>query len=342
MRTSLAVLILAFLSISISTYGDEGGRTGRTRKTSTNGCSCHGSAVSGVSSTISGPTAVVKGQTVQFSLLINRAGKTGAGLDIATRRGTLAAVTSGTRLQSGEITHNNNLTMSGGAITILFNYTAPATAGVDTIWSNGLASDSNGGEDGDDWNWSVNRHINIIEPPKTLNLTALIEALYNPGLNTMISDTATVYLRNATSPYAIVDQSKAVINSLGSGVFTFSNALNSTPYYLVVVHRNSIETWSASGNSFVSNSLSYNFTTASSQAYGGNMQPMGSRWTNFSGDTNQDGVVDGTDAGLIDNDAFNFASGYIPTDLNYDDIVDATDASLADNNAYNFVGLVRP
>jgi len=69
---------------------------------------------------------------------------------------------------------------------------------------------------------------------------------------------------------------------------------------------------------------------------------LGTRWTAFSGDVNQDGVIDGTDAGLIDNDAFNFGSGYISTDLNYDDIVDATDASLADNNAYNFVGSVRP
>jgi hypothetical protein len=62
----------------------------------------------------------------------------------------------------------------------------------------------------------------------------------------------------------------------------------------------------------------------------------------FTGDVNQDGTVDGSDAGLIDNDAFGFVSGYVSTDLNYDDIVDATDASLADNNAYNFVGVVRP
>ncbi len=341
-RIGLAVFVLAFLTISITTYGDEGGRTGRTKKTSTTGCSCHGSAVSGVTSVINGPASVVKGQTAQFSLVITRSGLTGAGLDVATRRGTLAAVTSGTRLQSGEITHNSDLPMTAGSITILFNYTAPATAGVDTLWANGLASNSDGNESGDQWNWAVNRNINILEPSSTLNLTALIEGLYNPGTNTLVSDTATIFLRNTTSPYAIVSSSKATLNSSGIGNFTFTGVANGVPYYIVLTHRNANETWSAAGNSFTSNSLTYNFTTSSAQAYGNNMQLLGTRWTAFSGDVNQDGVVDGTDAGLIDNDAFNFGSGYISTDLNYDDIVDATDASLADNNAYNFVGSVRP
>ncbi|MBK6507383.1 MAG: hypothetical protein IPG02_17450 [Ignavibacteria bacterium] len=254
-RLGSAVCILAFLTISVSTYGDEGGRTGRTRKTSTSGCSCHGSAVSGVTLSNQRTSSVVKGQTAQFSLVITRSGLTGAGLDVATRRGTLAAVTSGTRLQSGEITHNNNLPMTAGSITILFNYTAPATAGVDTLWADGLASNSDGNESGDQWNWAVNRNVNIIEPSSTLNLTALIEGLYNPGTNTLVSDTATIYLRNTTSPYAIVSSSKAILNSSGVGAFTFTGVSNGVPYYIVLTHRNAIETWSAAGNSFTANSM---------------------------------------------------------------------------------------
>lgn len=343
-RISFFLFLSGFLAYSISSYGDIGGRTGRTKKSSNNGCGgCHGSsATTGVSVSISGPSSVVTGQTAQFSMTITRAGMTGAGIDIATRRGTLAAVSSGTRLQSGEITHNDNLAMSGGTITVLFNYTAPATSGVDTIWSTGNATNSNGGEDGDQWNWSGVKHISVITPPKTLTLTAMPEGFYNPGTNTMVSDTATVYLRNATSPYAIVNQAKSLLNSSGVGTFTFNSASNSVPYYIVVVHRNSIETWSASGQSFISNSMNYNFTTSATQAYGNNLSLVGTKWTIFSGDVNQDGVVDGSDAGLIDNDAFNFVSGYVVTDLNYDDIVDASDASLADNNAFNFVGTIRP
>jgi hypothetical protein len=62
----------------------------------------------------------------------------------------------------------------------------------------------------------------------------------------------------------------------------------------------------------------------------------------FSGDVNQDEVVDGTDLSLIDNDGFNFVSGYVATDCNGDNFTDASDASIADNNAFNTVTVVKP
>jgi hypothetical protein len=45
---------------------------------------------------------------------------------------------------------------------------------------------------------------------------------------------------------------------------------------------------------------------------------------------------------LIDNDAYNFVSGYVITDLNCDGTVDGSDAVFADNNAFAFIGIVRP
>lgn len=62
----------------------------------------------------------------------------------------------------------------------------------------------------------------------------------------------------------------------------------------------------------------------------------------YSGDVNQDGTVDATDLSMIDNDAYNFVTGYVKTDLTGDNFVDATDAAIADNNAANFVSVVRP
>ena len=62
----------------------------------------------------------------------------------------------------------------------------------------------------------------------------------------------------------------------------------------------------------------------------------------LSGDVTQDGVVDGTDAALIDNDAFNFVTGYVVGDVNGDEIVDGSDAAVVDNNAASFVGKVTP
>ena len=54
----------------------------------------------------------------------------------------------------------------------------------------------------------------------TLNLTALIEARYNGS--TMVPDTVTVELHNATFPYAMVESQKGVLNSAGAGTFYFS------------------------------------------------------------------------------------------------------------------------
>lgn len=179
----------------------------------------------------------------------------------------------------------------------------------------------------------------------TLNLSAIIEGFYNAATDIMINDTATVYLRNTTSPYAIVESDKAVLNSSGAGTFTFGYAVNGINYYIVVRHRNSIETWSKISHSFSANSLSYNFIPTATQAYGDNMalvdiSPL--TFALFSGDVNQDGLIDATDNLLIDNDVSLFATGYLTTDVNGDDVTDASDAVIANNNASNFVVAVFP
>ena len=178
--------------------------------------------------------------------------------------------------------------------------------------------------------------------PVTLNLKALIQGFYNPIANELRPDTARVYLRSSLSPYAMVDSAKSILDSNGIGNFTFSNAVNSVPYYIVVTHRNGMETWSATGNIFTLGNLSYDFTLSSNQAYGNNQILEGAKYCIFSGDVNQDGIIDGSDAAAIDNDILNFASGYLVTDVNGDKIIDASDAAIADNNILNFVQLIRP
>ncbi|MEO8210352.1 MAG: hypothetical protein ABI840_07300 [bacterium] len=177
---------------------------------------------------------------------------------------------------------------------------------------------------------------------RILNLTALIEGLYNGGTNIMVSDTAKVYLRNDFAPYDIVDSAVSVLNAGGNGIFVFSNAVNGVNYYIVVDQRNSINTWSAAGNSFAGNFLSYDFTTSDTKAFGNNQVLKGTEYTIYSGDVNKDGVVDLADATLIDNDIYNFLAGYVVTDVNGDLIVDLSDATITDNNASNFVSEERP
>jgi len=176
----------------------------------------------------------------------------------------------------------------------------------------------------------------------TLRLKTLIQGFYNPELNKMLKDSVRIHLRNATSPYSIVDSSLSILDSNGMGNFTFSNAVNSVPYYIVIRHRNGIETWSATGSSFSSGNLSYDFTLSSAQAYGNNQILKGTKYCIYNGDINQDDIIDGSDASAIDNDTFNFATGYLVTDLNGDEIIDGSDAAIADNNVNNFVSVIRP
>ncbi|MBK9400157.1 MAG: hypothetical protein IPN36_04645 [Bacteroidetes bacterium] len=62
----------------------------------------------------------------------------------------------------------------------------------------------------------------------------------------------------------------------------------------------------------------------------------------YSGDINQDEVTDIFDQIDLDNDIFNFVSGYEVTDLTGDGGVDVFDQIILDNNIFNFIGSVHP
>ncbi|MBL0108659.1 MAG: hypothetical protein IPP52_15615 [Ignavibacteria bacterium] len=128
---------------------------------------------------------------------------------------------------------------------------------------------------------------------------------------------------------------------------TGSFAFNNSPignYYIKLIHRNCIETWSSNPQSL--NGISnYDFTSASSQAFGNNLKQADTaplRYAFFSGDINQDGTIDASDVSSVENDVFNSVSGYITTDVTGDDFADAQDVSIADNNAFNSVSAVTP
>jgi hypothetical protein len=174
----------------------------------------------------------------------------------------------------------------------------------------------------------------------SLNLTALIQGFYNG--TTMVPDTITVELRNNTVPYTLVESKNIVLGATGTASPLFTTAVNGTSYYIVLKHRNSLETWSAAPQTFSSSALSYDFTTAATQAYGSNMILVGTKWCLYNGDANLDGAVDALDMIAIDNDVANFIIGYISTDINGDGAVDALDMIICDNNTANFVAAIKP
>lgn len=176
----------------------------------------------------------------------------------------------------------------------------------------------------------------------TLNLKTSIEGFYDPVLNKMIKDTVKVYLKSSSPPYSSVDSAKAILDSNGNGKFNFPNAPNSVPYYIVINHRNSMETWSATANSFSSGNLSYDFTISSGQAFGNNQILKGAKYCIYSGDVNKDALIDAGDLALVDNAVIVSLSGYVNTDANGDNITDAGDLSIADNNTRHGVIAITP
>jgi hypothetical protein len=170
------------------------------------------------------------------------------------------------------------------------------------------------------------------------------QGFYNGGILNQ-ADTIKILLANAATPYAVVDSANAILDSVSftaTGTFT---AAASGSYYVVVKHRSSVETWSASGVTYTKGStVSYDFTTAASQAYGSNEVAVETGvYGIYSGDCNQDGYVDPLDLSLVDQDSYNYVAGTaLATDVNGDRYVDPLDLSIVDQNSYNYVGIQRP
>jgi hypothetical protein len=190
--------------------------------------------------------------------------------------------------------------------------------------------------------------------PTTLNLTLLLEGLYNGTTMNMaqnatgnqwpgsISDQITVELHNSTSPYTLAVGPLAVgLNANGTASVSLPASLTSS-YYIVIKHRNSIETWNGNPVSFSSGSVSYNFTSSAGQAFGSNLKQVSGKYVIYTGDVNQDGIINSLDITQIDNDALNFAKGYLSTDTNGDGVIDANDMNHSDNNAAVFIAKIVP
>jgi len=173
------------------------------------------------------------------------------------------------------------------------------------------------------------------------------QGFYNVGDYLNTKDTLKLLLASPTPPYSFVDSSSTLLDSTtfyATGTF---NKASTGSYYLVVKHRNSVETWSAGTISFVqSSTVTYDFTDLQTRAYGDNLTQVNSspvRWALFSGDVNQDGYVDPLDLSLVDVDSYNYVAGRgLATDINGDGYVDPLDLSITDANSYNYVGIKRP
>jgi len=141
-----------------------------------------------------------------------------------------------------------------------------------------------------------------------------------------VADTIRIYLADSTQNYAFKDSVKVFLPSTGTITTPFTNATTGK-YYIVVKHRNHLETWSKYAVNLTGGStVSYDFTTSAGQAYGDNMKQVGSVWVLYGGDPNQDG-----DIGALDIPIFisQFGTqGYLSCDFNGDDDVTGVDQQI--------------
>ncbi|MDQ3193385.1 MAG: integrin alpha [Bacteroidota bacterium] len=192
----------------------------------------------------------------------------------------------------------------------------------------------------------IGRAYVYISATITINLTLFIEGFYDPSLDLQVSDTLKVYLRNIISPFNKVDSAAAVVSSNGSVILHFGNAPSGT-YYIVVTHRNSIDTWSKSGGEILTsgNLMNYDMSVLPSQAYESNLKQIDTspvRFGIFSADVIRDGLVNLNDIIAIYNNAVNFVNGYVVTDVTGDNVTNLNDVIIAHNNSTGFVSVKRP
>ncbi|HRU62126.1 MAG TPA: hypothetical protein P5565_11710, partial [Bacteroidia bacterium] len=188
--------------------------------------------------------------------------------------------------------------------------------------------------------------------PVNLQLKTFIQGFYlganqqvaalNPSGAPTVCDSITVLLASATSPYAFTDTVKALLMTNGTVTATFPGKVYGNQYYIVLRQRNSLETWSAVPITLDATNVSYDFTLAASKAYGSNQQVIGGVATLFSGDVNQDGLIEASDYAHEENGVSQFLFGYVREDLTGDQLVEAADYSLIENNLLLFLFTSRP
>ena len=205
---------------------------------------------------------------------------------------------------------------------------------------------------------TASRIRKISTPPAfiSLNLTLFLEGLY-AGSGTMrqandegsshyaapIADRITIELHD-TADYGTVVYSDPAVNLNTTGTASVRiPAIHRGSYYITVRHRNGIATTTFSPVDFSSETVFYDFTDHSDKAYGNNLLLMeDGKYVLYSGDVNQDDIIDGGDMSAVDNQSAFFASGYLSEDVNGDGLIDGSDLSIVDNNAAAFIGVVTP
>jgi len=211
---------------------------------------------------------------------------------------------------------------------------------------------------------------------KSLNITAILQEYYNYGTGLMnqtqgmnwntgdlfdnfgsiIVDTVTVFIRSTKYPNYVIEATYNGVNLNTNGsiptIYLNSN-WNACPYgeitgyhYIVIKHRNSIETWSDSVD-FTVQQINYNFFTHTPVQFAdGIFEDATGNFEIWGGDVNQNGNLESEDctqiylAAISDDETVN--NGYVINDIDGNGNVDSEDYGLAFENEMAGANTINP
>ena len=161
---SYLFVLLLIVAFSIFVYAFQSGITGRTKKTDTTGCYCHGaSPTTSVVVSINGPDTLTINETANYTVTISGGPLVRGGTDIAVSSGILLPG-AGLKNVGGELTHTQPKAPINSIVTFEFTYTAPDTIGDQIIYANGNSVNYNQQPSGDQWNFADNKIIHVQSP----------------------------------------------------------------------------------------------------------------------------------------------------------------------------------
>lgn len=164
----------------------------------------------------------------------------------------------------------------------------------------------------------------------------------NQGIGTSTTDVDTITLQLRNSSNVLVGSTTAMLQTNGTAVCNFTSLPNGS-YYLVVKHRNTIETWSSTTQTVNATPLLYDFRTAANNALGANMVEVEAGvFAFYSGELDQDSNIGLSDYSVWESNYNNFDSGYFSSDLDGDGNVGLSDYSIWEANYNNFVSGINP
>lgn len=188
---------------------------------------------------------------------------------------------------------------------------------------------------------------NCISEPLSLKLfiegywngsNSMKPVLHNQGLPNNITDcdSIIVELHPSTSPFTTTYSNTTILNINGTANVKLPASISGS-YYIVVKHRNGLQTWSALPV-VMTNQTSYDFSTAANKAFGNNQAEVASGvWALYSGDLIIDENIDLLDLGILEVEINNFSFGYNATDMNGDGNVDLLDVLIMEDNVNSFI-----